>query len=129
MIHLLEVEDLKRLIKKNEVCIIDVREESEYLQSKIDGSILIPLGTLTIDKVMDANPENKKLVMQCKSGGRSLNACKMLIDADEEIEVYNLEGGITAWNAMIGSNVATIVGGCSAGSGNGGCSSGGCSSK
>lgn len=116
MIHLIEVDELKKLIQKNGVCIIDVREESEYLQSKIDGSTLIPLGSLTLDKVLSANSENKKLIIQCKSGGRSLNACKMLIDADWEIDVYNLEGGITAWNEMIVGGDATIVGGCSAGS-------------
>jgi rhodanese-related sulfurtransferase len=122
MIHLLEVDELRKMIQKNEVCIIDVREESEYLQSKIDGSTLIPLGSLTLDKVLNANPENKKLVMQCKSGGRSLNACKILIEADEEIEVYNLEGGITSWNAMMNGADVLLVGGCSAGAGS-------CSSK
>jgi rhodanese-related sulfurtransferase len=122
MIHLLEVDELRKMIQKNEVCIIDVREENEYLQSKIDGSTLIPLGSLTLDKVLNANPENKKLVMQCKSGGRSLNACKMLIEADEDIEVYNLEGGITAWNAMMNGADVLSVGGCSAGAGS-------CSSK
>ncbi len=121
MIHLLEPEDLKKWTSNNEVSIIDVREQSEYNESSIDGSILIPLATLTIEKVREIAKNGKKIVIHCKSGGRSLRACQMLMEYDNELDVYNLEGGITAWNALKGMQGKS----CSIG---GGCSSGGCNS-
>ena len=100
MIHLLEANVLKDWIKKDEVSIIDVREQSEYNESSIEGSILIPLATLTIEKVQEIAKNGKKIAIHCKSGGRSLRACQMLMEDDNELEVYNLEGGIMAWNVL-----------------------------
>lgn len=117
MIHLLEVENLKKWTSKNEVSIIDVREEFEYNESHIDGSILIPFATLTIEKVMEIAKNGKKIVIHCKSGRRSLRACQMLMEYDNELDVYNLEGGISAWNALkgIGSKSCSIDEGCASG--------------
>ena len=100
MIHLLDAETLKKLIEKDQVSIIDVREQYEHEQSKIENSILIPLATLTIEKVKEIAKDGKKIVIHCKSGGRSMRACQMLMEYDDELDVYNLEGGITAWNLI-----------------------------
>ena len=100
MIHQLEAENLKQWIANDEVSIIDVREQYEYNESNIEGSILIPLATLTIEKVMEIAKNGKKIVIHCKSGRRSLVAAQMLIEYNDGIDVYNLEGGIIAWNAL-----------------------------
>lgn len=100
MIHLLEAEDLKKMMEKNEVILIDVREKSEYDEAKIDGSILIPLANLTIQAVEDFAKEGKKIAIHCKSGGRSMRACQMLMEYNNELDVYNVEGGITAWKSL-----------------------------
>ncbi len=100
MIHLLEPEALKNLLKANQAIIIDVREQSEYNECHIDGSVLIPLATLTIVHVKDLANDGKKIVIHCRSGVRSLRACQMLMEYDNELDVYNLEGGIIAWNAL-----------------------------
>jgi adenylyltransferase/sulfurtransferase len=41
--------------------------------------------------------------MQCRSGGRSFRAAQLL-KAAGFAEVYNLTGGILAWNAQIPEN-------------------------
>ena len=115
MIHLLEAENLQKMIEKNEAIVIDVREQAEYNETHIDGSILIPLGTLTMEKVQKIAKDGKKIVFQCRSGMRSMKACQMLMEDDDELDVYNLEGGIIAWNALKKSSKG--------GSGIGGCNS------
>ncbi len=113
MIHLLEVENLQKMIAKNEAIIIDVREQAEYNETHIEGSVLIPLGTLTIEKVEKIAKDGKKIVFQCRSGMRSMKACQMLMEDDDELDVYNLEGGIIAWNTFKkSSNVGNGIGGC-----------------
>ncbi len=98
MIHLMEVQDLQKLIAQEAVNLIDVREKMEYNESNIPGAVLIPLGTLTFEQVKNIAKNGKKIVIHCKSGGRSMRACQMLMEYDNELEVYNLEGGIIAWN-------------------------------
>jgi len=83
---------LKTWLKNDEVVLIDVREPAEYAESNIAGAKLIPLAFVC--KSVLPNFENKKLVMQCRSGKRSMTACERLVAEDGNIEVYNLEGGI-----------------------------------
>jgi len=87
---------LKKWLKNNEAVLIDVRELAEYQESKIDQAHLIPLGEISINSL--PNFENKKLVLHCRSGKRSLTAGAKLLEENPNLEIYNLEGGIIAWN-------------------------------
>ncbi len=100
MIHLLETQTLKKWLANDEVFLIDVREQNEYNEANIEGSTLIPVGQITLNEVIKKNINNKKIVIHCKMGGRSMTACKKLLAEDSEIEVWNVEGGITAWLNM-----------------------------
>lgn len=86
---------LKEWLKKNEAVLIDVREIVENNESRIKGSHLIPLGTVDVDKLPKI--DGKKLVVHCKMGGRSAAACERLLAQNPDLDIYNLEGGITAW--------------------------------
>ena len=89
------VEELKDLKDRGEdFTLIDVREEHEYEAANIDG-ILIPLGTVleNLDKI----PREGNVIMQCRSGGRSGNAIKLLEQREGYTNLKNLEGGILAW--------------------------------
>jgi len=88
-------ETLKNWLKNNETVVIDVREPLEYEAQYIEGSTLMPLDTVSLDKIPQS--EGKKLVIHCLSGKRSLAACNKLLSQDPNIEIYNLEGGILAW--------------------------------
>jgi hypothetical protein len=87
---------LKKWLKNNEAVLIDVRELAEYQESKIDQAHLIPLGEISINSLPDF--KNKKLVLHCRSGKRSLTAGAKLLEENPKLEIYNLEGGIIAWN-------------------------------
>jgi len=86
---------LKEWLDAGEVALIDVREPAEYKDAHIAGATLIPLGTVTADKLPEH--QGKKLVMQCRSGGRSGAACAKVIQQQPSLKPINLEGGILAW--------------------------------
>jgi rhodanese-related sulfurtransferase len=86
---------LKQWLDNNEVVLIDVREPDEYRDAHIKGSVLLPLGTLSAAALPSAT--GKKLVMQCKSGGRSARACAKLIEENSALQPINLAGGIMGW--------------------------------
>ncbi len=92
-------EEAYSMIKKDkkDVVIIDVRTPPEVKsEGKIPNSILIPLGTLSrqIDKLK--NYKDKKIIVYCRSGNRSVSAARILKSLGFD-NVYNLKGGIINW--------------------------------
>jgi rhodanese-related sulfurtransferase len=83
-------------IENNEAVVIDVREPHEYQESHISGSHLIPLATITKSNLPEM-AQNKKIIVHCKFGKRGSTACEKLLSEDANLAIYNLEGGITAW--------------------------------
>ena len=85
-----------QLINHDEAMIIDVREVNEYSEGHIINSLHIPLSTL--NKRMSEIEKHKanKVIVACRSGHRSANACANLKKAGFE-NVFNLSGGVMAW--------------------------------
>lgn len=77
--------------------ILDVREPSEYQQVNM-GAKLIPLGQIMAGQIDDIEDwKNEEVIVHCRSGVRSVQACLML----EQLgftTTKNLLGGILAWN-------------------------------
>src|SRR5687767_4549765 len=73
---------------------IDVREPHEYDIVKL-GAELMPLGN--ISKFADKIDRNKKVVVHCKTGGRSAKAIRELEEKFGFNNLYNLKGGIFEW--------------------------------
>ncbi len=93
--------ELKKRLDKDEVLLIDVREPAEHRGEYIDGACLIPLGEITIEKL----PSTKRpIVIHCRSGKRSADACAKLLAINPSLDVASLEGGIVAWS-QAGFNV------------------------
>ncbi len=91
------VEELKQWQKEGkEFQLIDVREPFEYEMSNIDGEN-IPLAGVVIEA--DKIKKDIPVVMQCRSGARSANACMQLEQNLGYTNLYNLKGGILAWAA------------------------------
>ncbi len=88
--------ELKQLQLKNEVTLIDVREQSEYTSEHIEGAILVPLSTITHDKLPSTS---KNIILYCQSGKRSQHATQQLSTAGlaVSLNIQQLEGGINAW--------------------------------
>lgn len=87
---------LKQWLDEGAATLIDVREAAEHASQHIEGARLVPLSRLDA-KLCDAG--DKKLVVHCYRGGRGSTACARLQEAMPECDIYNLEGGIQAWEA------------------------------
>lgn len=84
------------LINHRDAVYIDVREESEYNEGHVLDSLHIPLREVN-NKLATLEPyKSRPIIIGCRSGSRSASACSVLRKA-EFPEVYNLKGGILAW--------------------------------
>lgn len=90
------VAELKKRLDNKEVFLIDVREPIEHRSERIDGACLIPLAEIDVSHIPD---RTKPVVIHCRSGKRSAQACAKLLEKDFNLELYSLEGGIAAWSA------------------------------
>ncbi|AYF45706.1 MULTISPECIES: rhodanese-like domain-containing protein [Halobacteriovorax] len=97
MINFMEVGELKDLMDKNtDLILVDCREQDEWDAGHIEEAIFIPLSDFANQYANHLKDKSKKIVVQCRSGKRSLNACQFLLEEGFE-DLYNLEGGILAW--------------------------------
>lgn len=85
----------KEWLDKNDAILIDVREPEEFKAVHIKGAHLLPVGSIDVSKLPDV--KNKKIIIHCKLGRRGENACAVLMTGNPALEVYNMEGGIVAW--------------------------------
>ncbi len=100
MIQEIDAQTLESWLKNNEAVLIDVRETDEFQSGHIEGAISIPLSIFPVKYNHEDYPSDKKIVFQCKAGGRSMRACQIVCDiASDEDNVYNLAGGIGAWQS------------------------------
>lgn len=84
------------MINHDDAVVVDVREVNEYSDGHIINSLHIPLSTLnTRMSEIDKHKANK-VIVACRSGHRSANACANLKKAGFE-HVFNLSGGVMAW--------------------------------
>jgi len=97
------IDELKsRLDAGENMNIIDVREPHENAEFNIGGT-LIPLGkiqTMQIDEIEELR--EKELIVYCRSGNRSGQAC-MFLDAMGFKNTKNLVGGMLAWQDKFGT--------------------------
>ena len=99
MSYTITVRDLKnRLDKGDKLFLLDVREPHEYSLAKIEGSVLIPLGTLP--NSLDQLDNNAEIIAYCHRGMRSADAVGFLLQQGFS-NVKNLIGGIEAWAVEI----------------------------
>jgi len=78
--------------------LLDVRTEEEYAEGYIEGATLISVYELA--ERLDEIEQYKEtpVLVYCRSGNRSIVASQILIDEGFD-KVYNLNGGITAWES------------------------------
>ena len=76
--------------------LVDVREPNEYEINKIPGSILIPKGEFLNGHAIEQLPQDKQVVLHCKSGARSAEALAVLKGAGFSDAVH-VGGGVVAW--------------------------------
>ena len=74
--------------------IIDVREMPEIAQGTIPNAEPMPLATLPVR--LNEFERDQKVVVICRSGARSAQACQFMQQQGYD-NVYNLRGGMIGW--------------------------------
>jgi rhodanese-related sulfurtransferase len=87
---------LKQLIdlQRQQLVLLDVRETGEYASEHIPDALLCPLSTLDPSSI--EFQVERKIVLYCQSGRRSIQAAQKLLESGF-IDVTHLEGGLNAW--------------------------------
>jgi len=85
----------KKILKNEQVYILDTREDSEHIVSSIKGSIKVGYDMFYI-KYTNSYDKNSTIVVYCTIGVRSENIGEKLIK-DGFKNVYNLYGGLIYW--------------------------------
>ncbi len=102
--------EVKTALETEDVFLLDVRTESEYLAGHIPGAYLIPHTELKAVCACKL-PANlsQPIIVYCASGRRSAIAADIL-DSMEYTDVRNMEAGFSAWPYEVeyGSGTTTV---------------------
>src|SRR5215212_4851922 len=82
------------------VSLIDVREQVEWDINRIQGAQLIPKGEFESGEALSEIPQDKPVVLHCKSGARSAEALAVLHQAGFRDAVH-VGGGVLAWVKLV----------------------------
>ena len=87
-----------QMINHDNAVVLDIREDGEYHNGHIINALHIPQNHLKtrlqeLDKYKD-----RAIIVSCRSGSRSGQACALLKKQGFE-SLYNLAGGIMAWQS------------------------------
>ncbi|MBM3441644.1 MAG: rhodanese-like domain-containing protein [Bacteroidetes bacterium] len=93
----ISIEELYDRMQSGEsVCLVDVREPHEHADFNI-GGLLHPLGRIMQAEVDELEQlKDKEVILYCRSGNRSGQAC-MMLETMGFNQVKNLVGGMLAW--------------------------------
>ncbi|MFJ9947897.1 adenylyltransferase/sulfurtransferase MoeZ [Kitasatospora sp. NPDC091207] len=81
---------------KEDIFLIDVREPGEYEIVNIPGAVLIPKNEFLMGNALESLPQDKKIVLHCKSGVRSAEVLAVVKSAGFSNAVH-LGGGVLGW--------------------------------
>ena len=105
-INIIKTNDFYSLYKAkpNKILLIDVRENEEFSNSSIEGSISMPLSHLNQEsdlKFIQKESLSKEVFTICKSGKRSEEASRIL--SKFKIQSRSIEGGIEKVQKILGN--------------------------
>ena len=91
----INAQTVEEIRNRDDVVLIDVREDWEYAEGHIPGATLIPLGE--VPNRLAEIPKDKTVVAVCRSGNRSGQATSFLQQQGFD-NVHNMQGGMNAWS-------------------------------
>ncbi|MEQ9006195.1 MAG: rhodanese-like domain-containing protein [Pseudomonadales bacterium] len=103
-IDTVSVHDAVSLLNDSDVVFVDIREQVERAQGTVPGSAHAPRAFLEFQADPESDAHNKvfssgkRLLLFCRSGGRSALAAKTLLDMGVP-NVAHIAGGFVAWEA------------------------------
>ncbi len=86
------------LINRKDAVVVDVRPIADFSKAHIINAINIPLSSIKSQLKQLEKHKDAPVIVSCRSGAQSAGACKIL-SASGFGEVYNLKGGIMAWQS------------------------------
>lgn len=93
-----DVTQAVKLMNHDDSMVLDVREDGEVREGKIQGAKHIPLGQLNNRIAELEKSKDKPILVYCRSGNRSSHACATLTKHGFA-NVTNLAGGFAAWQS------------------------------
>ncbi len=88
-----------------DIVLIDVRKPSEFVGGHLAGAINMDYFGADFYDQLEALDPSRTYLIYCRSGRRSIRACTLMINGGMPPEqVYNLDGGIQAWDAVLQPN-------------------------
>ena len=97
----IEVLELKKMLKNNEVVLLDVREPYEIEICNVKGSLFIPMNE--IPQNIGQLDKEKRYAVMCHSGVRSLYVSNYLNSLG--YSTLNVVGGIERWATVVDKNM------------------------
>jgi len=93
----ISVRQLAGMIERgDDFLLVDVREPHEYEIVSIPGSVLIPKGEIISGAALAGLPQDRPIVLHCKSGTRSAE-CLAVLKAAGFADSVHVGGGVVAW--------------------------------
>jgi adenylyltransferase/sulfurtransferase len=101
----ISVTELKNKIdKKENFLLVDVREPSEFEIVRIPGSVLIPKQGFLDGSALAGLPQDKPIILHCKSGVRSAE-CLAILKSAGFADASHVSGGVVAWAKQIDTSL------------------------
>jgi sulfur-carrier protein adenylyltransferase/sulfurtransferase len=99
--------ELKTMLDSGDnIFLVDVREPNEYEIVSIPGSVLIPKDQFLTGAALERLPQDKRIVLHCKSGARSAEALAVVKNAGFSDAVH-VGGGVLAWVSQVDPSLPT----------------------
>lgn len=90
----IDAQTVEQLRNRDDVVVLDVREDYEYAEGHVPGAVLLPLGQ--IPNRLNDIPKDKTVLVVCRSGNRSNQATQFLREQGFD-NVHNMTGGMNSW--------------------------------
>jgi adenylyltransferase/sulfurtransferase len=101
----ISVTELKvKIDNKEKFLLIDVREPSEFEIVKIPGAVLIPKQGFLDGSALAGLPQDKPIILHCKSGVRSAE-CLAILKSAGFADATHVSGGVVAWAKQIDTSL------------------------
>jgi adenylyltransferase/sulfurtransferase len=84
----------------DDIFLVDVREPNEYEIVSIPGATLIPKGEFLSGDALEQLPQDKRIVLHCKSGARSAE-CLAIVKNAGFSDAVHVGGGVLSWIKQI----------------------------
>ena len=103
----ISAQDLKDMLDAGkDPYLVDVREPVEYEIVKIPGGVLVPKDRILSGEALSELPQDRPLVLYCRTGVRSAEALAAVKAAGFRDAVH-VQGGVTAWATQVDPSLPT----------------------